>query len=189
MTMSAPDKPNRPAETEPSAGASPKPDRLTIRRLLLLTAGVAIGLAVFSPQADDPWNIEYWQALAHAFVTGLALPAPLFACRPGRWRKRPLGPGGLFALTAGLGALLMLPPVAMETVVQREPAAATACLFYVLPMAASWYLLAAALAGHLGRRLFHAETPWVERYGMLLAALWAPLGIWHLINFYLEAFL
>lgn len=188
MTTSAPDEPNRPEEIERSARASPKPDRLTIRRLLLLTAGVAIGLAVFSPEADDPWSTEYWRALAHAFITGLALPAPLFAFRPGRWQKRPLGSGGLFALTASLGALLMLPPIAAETVVERNPAAATACLFYVLPMAASWYLLATVLAGHLGRGLFDAQTPWVERYGFLLAALWTPLGIWILVNFYLEAF-
>jgi hypothetical protein len=164
-----------------------EPDRLTIRRLLVLTAGVAIGVTVFSPKGEDPSTVEYWLRMAHAFVAGLALPAPLFSLRFGRHRRE-LGAGGLFALMSGLGTLLMLPPVAAETLLQRGPASATVCFFYVLPMAASWYMLAAILSGSIGRKLFHAATPWVERYGFLLAALWSPLGVWELVNFYLEAF-
>ncbi|NLX95625.1 MAG: hypothetical protein GXY83_05565 [Rhodopirellula sp.] len=163
------------------------PDRLTILRLLLLTAGVAVGLGVFLPRSSDPWDINTVLVVGNALVLGLALPAPLFTLRFGRRRERPLGPGGLFALTVGLGGLLMLPP-ALASVVSPKPGSAAVCLYYAMPLVGLWYLLAAALAGHVNRALFRPATPWVERYGLLLAALWSPLGAWHLANFYLEAF-
>ena len=55
-------------------------DRLTIRRLLLLTAGVAVGLTLFAPRFEEGGfaDFEQWCAVANAAIIGLALPAPLF---------------------------------------------------------------------------------------------------------------
>jgi hypothetical protein len=167
-------------------------DRLTIRRLLLLTAGIAVGLSLFAPQLNEGnlANTEWWRITANAVVIGLALPAPLF-CIPGAFRNRSLGPGGLFALAVGLGIFLMLPPAVLEWVArdtsssnQRNTAAA--CLYYVLPLMGLWYLLAALVAGYASRRLFRPTTSWTERYGFFLALLWSPLGLWQVVDIYRE---
>jgi len=122
--------------------------------------------------------------LANAVLIGLALPAPLFMVRPRRRDARPLGFGSLFALVAGLGALLMLPP-ALAARLKSSQGGAVVCLAYVLPLMGLWFILAALLSGQI-RSLFRADTPWRERYGALLALLWSPLGAWHLYGFYSE---
>ena len=93
----------------------------------------------------------------------------------------------MFALTAGFGALLMLPPCLVGRIAS-EKTMAPMCMYYVLPLVGLWYLLAAAAGGQIGRKLLSPDTPWSERYGFLLALLWSPLGVWHLVGFYHDAF-
>ncbi len=170
----------------------PQRDTLTIGRLLLLTAGVAIGLGVFVPQEHSeqisPLSGPYLLSLYNALLIGSALPAP-FIVLGQRLRKGPaIGPGGLFAVTMGLGSLLMLPPVLVARL-QGEDGSAMICLYYALPLVSFWYLASALITGAVSRQLLSRATPWTEKYGFLLAALWAPLGIWWLITvFYAEAF-
>lgn len=166
-------------------------DSLTIRRLLLLTAGLAIGLGLFTPERQEGrlvrLNLDATLGLFSAAMLGLALPAPLFVLGQRLAKGPAIGPGGLYALTMGLGALLMLPPVVMHRFAGK-PGAAIVCLFYVMPLVSLWYFLAAAMTGHLGRKLFARATAWTERYGFLLAVLWTPLGVWLLIQFYMDSF-
>lgn len=173
----------------PPGEAPPGRDALTIRRFLLLTAGLALGLGLFAPENQDggffKLNLDGTLGLFNAAMLGLALPAPLFVLGQ-RFAKGPaIGPGGLYALTMGLGTLLMLPPVLMQRFAGKAAGAAI-CLFYVMPLVSMWYFLAAAMSGYLGRKLFARSTAWTERYGFLLAVLWTPLGTWLLIQFYLE---
>jgi hypothetical protein len=164
-------------------------DRLTIRRLLILTAGVAISLGTLLPGFDrkELAKVDGWISLSTFFVVGLALPAPLFTL-PRRSGRQPLGPGGLFALTSGLGSLLLLLPMGINGLQGSKPGMEAICLIYCMPLMSVWYLLALGLSRQIGRRLFWPETPWTERYGFFLALLWTPWGIWHLFQMYWEAF-
>jgi hypothetical protein len=165
-------------------------DRLTIGRLLVLTAGIAVGLTVFAPrfEEDNSADPDVWRGLAQAVAIGLALPAPLF-CLPRAFRNRRLGPGGLFALSAGLGAIVLLPAGVIERFPWQSPTGggrleSGACLGVALSLFGLWYLLAALVAGHAGRHLFRRTTSWVERYGFLLALAWSPLGAWWVYDIY-----
>lgn len=180
------------AAVQPPAGSpqtEPRRDRLTIGRMLLLTAGLAAGLGIFAPEMGKQPKIgapDWWIGLTNAVLIGLALPAPLFTVRL-PWRKaRPLGVGGLFALVAGLGALLMLPP-ALGARLKGQQAGAVFCLAYALPLMGLWFVLAGLLVGQIAS-LWKADTPWTERYGTLLALAWSPLGVWHLYRFYADVF-
>ncbi len=168
-------------------------DTLTIGRFLLLTAGVAVGLGVFvSPEEDvsGPWlelNLDYFIVYYNAVLVGLALPAPLFIVGQRLHKGPTIGPGGLYAVTMGLGSLLMLPPIFVDHL-QSKDGIPFACLHYMMPLVSSWYLIATIVAGSLGRKLFARTTAWTERYGFFLAAFWTPVGVWWLTTFYVEAF-
>jgi hypothetical protein len=176
------------SEAVDKGGQAAGRDRLTILRLLLLTAGVAVGVTVWGPSAGnfDPLDTEHWRHLWNAVLLGLSLPAPLFTVRFGRRGPRHIGAGGLFALTVALGAFLMMPPMIAARLGSMRQSGAVICSFYVFPLMALWYALAALLGGHLTRKLFGKETPWSERYGFLLALLWSPLGVWALADLYTE---
>jgi len=179
--------------TDPAAGSRWPPgarrDRLTIARLLLLTAGVAIGLGVYAPDVTGPGKTEpmnRWIALANAVLIGLALPAPLFAIGLQRRERVPLGVGGLFALMAGLGGLTLFPAM-LAMRLSGASSVAPLCLYYVLPLMGLWCVLA-AVVGRQVRFLLQADAPWLERYGAFLALVWSPIGVWHLVFIYRELF-
>jgi hypothetical protein len=193
MSMGDDDKSREPRSppADTSAGGAELDDRLTIRRMLLLTAGVAVGLVLFAPTLDqnDLKNAEQWRGVANGVIIGLAMPAPLF-CITRAIRNRPLGAGGLFALAAGFGVWIMLPPAAIEWFARNHADNRNftqVCLYYVLPLMGLWYLLAAIVGRHVGRRLFSSAIPWTERYGLLLALLWSPLGVWLAVDMYRDA--
>jgi purine-cytosine permease-like protein len=180
---------------DPAAG-SPAPsgvrrDRLTIARLLLLTAGVAVGLGVYAPDVSLPEGSsvdrrERWLGVANAVLIGLALPAPLFAIGLQRRERVALGVGGLFALMASLGALTLMPAMLMMRL-SRASSGAALCLHYALPLMGLWCVLAAVVGGQ-ARFLFRKDAPWLDRYGAFLALLWSPLGVRHLIWIYRDLF-
>jgi hypothetical protein len=151
---------------------------------------VAVGITVWAPGTGDfdPRDSEHWRVLWNAVLLGLSLPAPLFILR---FRRAPTdlpGAGALFALTAGLGAILMMPPTVAARFVSRGPVGAVVCSQYVFPLLGLWYMLAALLGGHLTRTLVNRQAPWSERYGFVLGLLWSPLGAWVLVDLYLEVF-
>ena len=180
-----------PATSAPGPAPSPAPvrrDGLTILRILMLTGGVAVGIMVFVPDKHkELQEVEAWRAVANAVVIGLSLPAPLFVMAAARRSAGLLGPGSLFAMGMGTGSLLLLPPPLIAAYLDGE-STAPACLYYLMPQAALWFLLGAVLARQITRGLFdRIRTPWTERYGYFLALLWSPLGVFHLVNFYREA--
>ena len=166
-------------------------DRLTIGRLMLLTAGVAFGLSIFMPGGKiESQDLSGWAAIYSSAICGLALPAPLF-CLSKAWRKQPLGAGGLFALVAGL-AVVMFAPAAIVEWVGRQMTPTNnrndtiACLYFLMPLMALWHTVAACATGYV-TRLFKRDTPWTERYGLVLALLWTPIGAWHFVAIYRDA--
>ncbi len=181
------------AESTKRETGEPRRDTLTIGRFLLLTAGVAVGLGVFvsAEKKGEPFyeelNLDGLLVYYNAVLIGLALPAPLFIVGQRLRQGPPIGPGGLYAVTMGLGSLLMLPPIFVDHL-QAEDGIPFACLHYMLPLLSFWYLAAALLAGSLGRNLFARTTAWTERYGFFLATFWTPVGVWWLTTFYMAAF-
>jgi hypothetical protein len=161
-----------------------EPDRLTIRRALALTAGMAVGLGVLAP---DPNDQSVWLGLAHAALAGLSLPAPAMLLFGRRRDHARLSAAQMYVLSIGLGVWTMLPPAVVGRLGDHRTTS-IGCLFYVLPLMGLWFLLASCLAGDLPRRLVARESPWTERYAYGLALLWSPLGAWHLANFYWELF-
>jgi hypothetical protein len=169
-------------------GAAATTDRLTIFRMLVITAGIAVGLVVFAPKVDpndlSPYNVEYFRALAAAPLIGACLPAGFFALG---WRRRNSsrpGPGGLLALTMTCGVLLLLPPAAMT----GDDGMGFICFRFMLPLVSLWYLVAMAAAGQLNRETLTGGAPWSERYALYLAIAWLPEAAWLLYEIYEGAF-
>ena len=165
-------------------------DRLTIWKLLLLTAGFGVGLSCFQAPLDQfNWKAsEDWRVLSNGILCGLSLPAIAFGLRL-RLSGRRLGGGALFGLMAGLGTLLMLPPAVLYgpgSSGDRDTSIAVACMNYVMPLMALWFLLAAIVGGALRRQVWSSATPWSEKYGYLLAGGWAPLGVWAMFDIYCD---
>jgi hypothetical protein len=176
-------------EQNSAAASVASDDRLTIRRLLTLTAGVALGLVVFVPSGDDindVMSVDWWRLVWFAVLAGVALVSPLFVVGR-RMRGQSAGAGGMLLLTLGFGVLLMVPPALADRSNGNEGFAVT-CMAYCVPFVCLWYLIAAAAGGQLTRASLGRSAPWVERLGLYLALAGTPLGIWLLIEVYLEAF-
>lgn len=178
------------AQADPPCSATRPRDRLTLRRLLAITAGLAIGLGVFLPETADGQALgapDYWILLCNAPLLGLLLPGPLFAVPVARRADVALGPGGWFLLAGGLGAWLLLPPALVARIAAGN-SVTPVCLAYVVPLMGLWFAVARVLTMRSLRELAVPGGPWVERYGWLLMVVWSPLGAWHLAHFYLEVF-
>ncbi len=165
-------------------------DRLTIARLLVLTAGVAVGLTWFSPNAGDvndgeAGTIRDWMT---AFLIGLSLPGIIYPVARG-WRDKRFGLGAALWLTLAIGALLMLPPIIANRYDGNSSNGqmALACIYYVMPLTSFWFCLAILISSN-GVRIYRRSTAWTERFGFYLGLCWTPLGAWHLFNFYWSAF-
>lgn len=194
--MSSYEQPNTPADLH--AARVPRAirrepvvrDRLTILRMLVIVTTIAIGVAVYGPERSkfDPEKIESWRFFYTSLLLGMSLAGPMFALV--RRRNYRLGAGGLLALTLGLGALVMMPPAIMMRSRNGSVENSTAffCLYYCMPLMTLWYLAAMAAGGRLSRRSLSRVAPWSERYGLILALLWSPLGLWLLWEVYCEAF-
>lgn len=164
-------------------------DRLTIWKLLWLTAGVGVGLSCFCPPLGKfAWNnAADWRIVLNGILSGLSLAAVGFGLNL-RLRGKRLGFGGLFGLMSGLGALLLLPPMLIvgegKAIGDRV---AFMCLVYMMPLMALWFLLAVAVGGRLNRRIWSASMPWTEKFGYLLAIAWTPLGVWMMVDIYRDS--
>jgi len=156
-------------------------DEFTILRMLLLTAGVAVGLRVFWNGEFNPSESGSYRIVAAAILNGLGLPGPLVTLR--RKGQRPLDLGGLLWVTIGLGAWLLLPPSLM-----KPDGSAVMCLHYAVSLVCIWYLLAAVAGGRLRWASLRATPEWSERFGIYLAMAWVPLGLWIIWELYADAF-
>ncbi|MGD9645420.1 MAG: hypothetical protein AB7U73_06885 [Pirellulales bacterium] len=171
----------------PTARPAAGQDRLTIFRLLVITAGIAIGLVVYSPppERNASRDISYYRELSGASLIGACLPAGFFAWGWRRRNKAQLGPGGLLALAMTSGVLLLLPPAAVE---HGSHDMGRFCLRITLPLMSMWYLVALAAAGQLNRKIFSSAHPWSERYALYLAIAWLPEACWLVWEIYEGAF-
>ncbi len=160
-------------------------DRLTAGRLMLITAGIAVGLTLFLPAPEKSFDDgENFRFFLNSVLCGASLPGLWFVLTR-RYRRERIGAGGWMALAAGLGVLLMLPPAAVNRFKGPGPSdVALVCLHYTMPLTMLWLLLAVVVAGLISWRDLWRQSEWSERYGILLAIAWFPLGVWILVMLY-----
>lgn len=164
----------------------PPEDRLTIRRLLLLVAGVLIGFRVFVDphEADTESFAHLARAYATASMIGLTFVGPFILLSNLR-RYRPFGSGRLLWFTLGVGTWLLLPPgVVVLLTGKREATLSMTCMMYSLPLVSLWFLLAAAVGGRFTSKQLGRSAPWTERFGLYLGIAWLPLALWSLWDIY-----
>ncbi len=154
----------------PRSTSSVDDDVFTLSRLLVLVAGVSVGLAAYGNLGPPPALAELgdfvriaWSAVLH----GLSLPAPWFVVRQAM-RKRPITLGAYGWLTYGLGAWIML-PLALHSGGDIHT-----CLHYVMSLGGFFYTLAGIITRQV--RLRHS-LGWTERMGWLVLCGWFPLGL------------
>jgi hypothetical protein len=162
-------------------------DRLTIGRLMLITAGIAVGLVVFVPEPEKAFeDAQHVRLLLGAILLGATLPGLVFVAERRRQRRR-IGVGGWIALTSGLGVLILLPPSLAASRFGGGEGLGLLCLHYTIPLAMLFMLLASIAAGRLRWRHLNRSAPWSERYGFYLALAWLPLSLWLLWDIYTDS--
>lgn len=146
-------------------------DRLTIGRLMLITAGIAFGIVAF-PMDNGFQTFDDALLVWSSILMGASLPGLWFVAARRRQRRR-IGAGGWIALSAGLGLLVLMP----AAILQPGEGIALTCLHYLLPLSSLWMLLSALVAGQLRCKSLGRRAPWPERYGYYLALSWSPVAL------------
>jgi hypothetical protein len=166
-----------------------RPDkRLTIRDLLLLVVGVALGLWLFADRIRSVLAGDESAAwIVVAFLGGLScVGPPLLLGRRHRLRAR-LRLGELLWFCQGTASWLLWPPIIAHRI-RGRPAGdsmAAICYFYGTPLMAV-YVTTSLLAGGWIRPRRGRRRPWRESFGLLLALAWACTGLYILSAIYRE---
>ncbi len=169
--------------------------RLTVGELMLLIAGLALGLWIIAPtlRSDPRMGADEPSLLGSAFVLGgLSLVGPPLLLIERRRRRRPWRAGKLLWFSSGMAAWLLWPPVIYNRARNGniQQSASAVCFAYGTPLMAV-YVTAALLAGGQMRRRKRrraAELSWRDRFGLLLGLAWACVGLYVLSKFYREEF-
>jgi hypothetical protein len=193
---------------DPSAASEPAPrrdsasrrsrarDRLGVGELMLLIAGIALGLWLIGlrtrPRAQLGLNHEQWFLLVVGVLGGLALVGVPLLLVERRSLRRHWGPGRLLWFSTGTATWLMWPPIVFKRVVRGEgidQSLTGACYAYGTPMMALYMTLALVAGGWLRRRRTRrARRSWRERFGVYLGLAWACTGLYVLYLLYAEDF-
>jgi hypothetical protein len=166
-----------------------RPDgRPTILDLLLLVAGVAVGLWLF---ADGIRSTQAGEERAAGFVVavlgGLSVVGPpLLLWRRHRLRAR-LRLGEVLWFCQGTASWLLWPPIVAHRIRGGPDGGSMAaiCYFYGTPLMAV-YVTTSLLAGGWIRPRRGRRRPWRESFGLLLALAWACTGLYILSIIYRE---
>lgn len=182
---------------------APRRPRPTIGELMILIAGVGVGLTVALPIfRDEPSLGEAFLVVAGAMLGGASLVGvPLLLWERWRGDRKRFGPGRLMWFAHGTAAWLLWPPIILgrhssargQNPPIVDPSAAEICFFYGTPLMAV-YVTASLLAGgwlrrrRRGNRRPATPIPWRERFGLLLGMGWAVLGLYVLSMIYRSKF-
>jgi hypothetical protein len=171
------------------------PRNLTILDLLILTAGIAVGLWLISQSlAAQPPDAEAWLMAVTFGLGGLSLAGPpllLWRRSRGGWRR--LRTGELFWFCQGTASWLLWPP-AIYVRVQGKKAMgdgmSEVCYFYGTPLMALYIVLTLLAGGWLNprRRRPRRRRSWTETFGLLLGLAWACTGLYVLSILYRKDF-
>lgn len=171
---------------------APARDRIKLFEIMVLIAGLAIGIWLMLPGRQGR-SVE-WIGLATYPLGGLSIAGLplLLAERRGRGpRRRAFGAGRLLWFAQGMAALLLWPPTIYLKLFRPETGPdglANLCFVYVSPLLSLFLMPALAIGGWLGRRRRRRMASWRERFGLGLTLAWAALGLYLLGEFYLADF-
>lgn len=165
-------------------------DRLTVWELMVLIAGVAIGLWTLLGTTWDSGDNDAWTLLIVAVLGGLSVVGPPLLIWERRRTRRPFTPGRFLWFTQGTAAWLLWPPVMYLRARGKdaEVAQGTAgmCFFYGTPLMAVYVTISLLVGGRLRRKHWRRARSWRERFGLLLALGWACTGVYLLAKIYRE---
>lgn len=184
----------------PSSPTAQSPGRrMHLGELMLLIAGLAVGIWLFMPQGGGPrlegleGGVIVWTAGA---LGGLSVMGPVlllserWRCRRSGKRPEPWGAGRFLWFTSGTAAWLLWPPIVFQRVARgREFDGSTTavCFAYGTPLMALYVVIALIAGGWLRRsRRRRLRRSWRERFGLALGLLWACTGLYVLAMFYAE---
>ncbi|WP_169973083.1 hypothetical protein [Tautonia rosea] len=182
---------------------APRRPRPTIGELMIVVAGIGVGLAVGLPIFRDETSLgESFVVLGGAVLGGASLVGvPLLLWERRRGRHRRFRSGTLLWFAHGTAAWLLWPPIIVgrrssargQSPPIVDPSAAEICFFYGTPLMAV-YVTASLLAGgwlrrrRRGTRRSPAPMHWRERFGLLLGMGWAVIGLYVLSMIYRSQF-
>jgi hypothetical protein len=166
--------------------ASPRADRLSIGVVMLLIAGVALGLWLAAAVMQGEDQVGRWLVLLVFVLGGLSLVGPPLLLLTAQ--RRSWGAGRFLWFAHGTAAWLLWPPVIyLRSRGISGNSSTGACFFYGTPLMAVYVTLTLLAGGHLKRsRRRRLRRSWQETFGLLLGLVWACTGLYWISQFYLE---
>jgi hypothetical protein len=159
--------------------------RLTILDLVLLIAGLAVGvwLAMGVSEGRPPETVEQWVTCVLYVLGGVSTIGPPLLLRERLRHHRRLRPGELLWFCQGTAAWLLWPPVIVRHV-RAKPGeisgAAAICYVYGTPLMAVYVTVALFAGGWLPLRRRRYPRNWTESFGLILGLIWACTGLYSL---------
>lgn len=169
-------------------------ERLSLRGLFVLVAGVGVALAVTRPiwtgdyRSDEGDPIQVVPIIARvvvAVLSGLSfVGVPMLLARLTR-RRTPWGPGKIFWFSQGVAAWLLWPPILYRQLVSQPSGGdmpwSSVCWLWGTPLMGLYMTTAILTGGWFGRRgRRRMKRSWREQFGLLLSCLWACTGLYFL---------
>jgi len=181
---------DKPTDQQPERRAQ----QLTLLELMLVIAGIALGLWVVindvrePAENSDPLFLKWVFGLV-GVLGGVAALGPVLLLLERLKSRQRWGPGKVLWFSQGMASWLLWPPVLYHRAVKGNLDQSTAwvCYFYGTPLMAI-YVTAALLAGgwfrRRGRRF--RRLSWREQFGLIMNLLWATTGLYVLYLIYSE---
>ena len=163
--------------------------RMTLWELMLLVAGVALGLWTL---VDRNWSFkdgDSWILLIVAILGGLSVVGPPLLLWERYHTRRPFTPGRFLWFNQGTSAWLLWPPIIHARIQHKNIGniETNVCFFYGTPLMAVYVTMSLLLGGRLRRKsLMRRARSWRERFGLFLALAWACTGLYLLAKIYRE---
>jgi hypothetical protein len=174
--------------------------RLTVLDLMVLIAGLTVGLWLAIPTVKDSHpDGEEWLGVLVFLLGGLSLAGPVLLLRARVCRRVRLRIGELFWFCQGTATWLLWPPVVYHRLRPSEAMGrdmAAACYFYGTPLMALYVTITLVAGGWLPlrlrpgrrRRRARARQSWTETFGLILGLIWACTGLYLLTTIYRNDF-
>jgi 4-amino-4-deoxy-L-arabinose transferase-like glycosyltransferase len=171
---------------KPKTVLNPRADRLSIGTLMLLIAGVALGLWLGTDRTDAQQR-PHWLVLLVFVLGGLSVVGPPLLLLTAK--RRPWGAGRFLWFVHGTAAWLLWPPVVYLRArgVSDIESSSAVCFLYGTPLMAVYVTLTLLAGGHLNRsRRRRIRRSRQETFGLLLGLAWACTGLYLISVFYRE---
>ena len=165
--------------------------RLTLLELMILIAGVAVGLWLFAKEVmTAPTDKFEWLAVfLLAVLGGLSVVGPPFLLLEPRRRWSMWRAGKVMWFSQGMASWLLWPPIIYARIQGSDAFLYCAIAYLFTPLMGLCLMLALLAGGWLrGARGRYRYRSWREQFGLLLGSAWACMGFYVLYYLYSEDF-